>query len=204
MTEGRPTKLIYNPAALAERGYTVDDLKAIIKKDHMTKDWSKMTDKEFYAFVEEAQRPTLGAIAGQQNSVTAHMAYLARNAEASEQYWKNQAEGNKRMRASLDARPTAAELHAANPQHLQGAIGSHAQRGADDKQVSGTHYKDMPIQPWAVMEAVMERAEFIGFLKGNIIKYSLRAGRKEGSDDAGKAQHYMEKLAEMNLFGKAR
>jgi hypothetical protein len=68
---------------------------------------------------------------------------------------------------------------------------------ADERQVSGNHYKDMPIQPWAIMEAVMTNEEFIGFLKGNIIKYSLRAGRKDGSDDAGKALHYMQKLNEM-------
>jgi len=68
---------------------------------------------------------------------------------------------------------------------------------ADDVQVSGSHYKDMPIQPWHIMEAVMTREEFKGFLKGNIVKYSLRAGRKEGSDDAGKAEHYMQKLKEV-------
>jgi hypothetical protein len=68
---------------------------------------------------------------------------------------------------------------------------------ADDLQVSGSHYKDMPIQPWHVMEAVLTYEEFVGFLKGNIIKYSLRAGRKDGSDDAGKAQHYMQKLREV-------
>lgn len=68
---------------------------------------------------------------------------------------------------------------------------------ADDVQVSGNHYKDMPIQPWHVMESVLTREEFIGFLKGNVIKYSLRAGRKEGSDDAGKARHYMQKLSEV-------
>ena len=68
---------------------------------------------------------------------------------------------------------------------------------ADERQVSGNHYKDMPIQPWAIMESVMTNEEFIGFLKGNIIKYSLRAGRKDGSDDAGKALHYMQKLNEM-------
>jgi hypothetical protein len=68
---------------------------------------------------------------------------------------------------------------------------------ADDLQISGNHYKDMPIQPWHVMEAVLTYAEFVGFLKGNIIKYSLRAGRKDGSDDAGKAQHYMQKLREI-------
>jgi Protein of unknwon function (DUF3310) len=68
---------------------------------------------------------------------------------------------------------------------------------ADDLQVSGNHYKDMPIQPWHVMEAVLTHTEFVGFLKGNIIKYSLRAGRKDGSDDAGKARHYMKKLQEV-------
>lgn len=68
---------------------------------------------------------------------------------------------------------------------------------ADDLQVSGNHYKDMPIQPWHVMEAVLTHTEFVGFLKGNIIKYSLRAGRKDGSDDAGKAKHYLQKLKEI-------
>ena len=68
---------------------------------------------------------------------------------------------------------------------------------ADELQVSGNHYKEMPIQPWHVMEAVLTKEEFIGFLKGNIIKYSLRAGRKDGSDDAGKARHYMQKLKEI-------
>lgn len=67
---------------------------------------------------------------------------------------------------------------------------------ADDLQVSGNHYKDMAIQPWTVMEAVLTPEEFRGYLKGNIIKYAMRAGRKEGSDDAGKALHYKQKLNE--------
>jgi hypothetical protein len=67
---------------------------------------------------------------------------------------------------------------------------------ADDIQVGGTHYKDMPVQPWEVMEAVLTREEFIGFLKGNFIKYSMRQGRKEGSDDGAKAMHYLQKLNE--------
>lgn len=70
---------------------------------------------------------------------------------------------------------------------------------ASDYQVDGTHYKDMPIEPWDLMRAVMTREEFIGFLKGNVIKYSLRAGRKEGSNDAAKARHYMEKLGEVQV-----
>ena len=64
-------------------------------------------------------------------------------------------------------------------------------------QVSGEHYLNMDIQPWDVMAAVLTREEYIGFLKGNIIKYSLRAGRKAGSDDVSKARHYMVKLKEV-------
>lgn len=67
---------------------------------------------------------------------------------------------------------------------------------ADDIQHGGTHYKDMAIQPWAVMEAVLTHEEFVGFLKGNIIKYSLRQGKKD-SPDAEKAKHYMQKLSEI-------
>jgi hypothetical protein len=69
---------------------------------------------------------------------------------------------------------------------------------ADDLQVSGNHYKEMAVQPWAVMEAVLTPEEFRGFLKGSIIKYSLRQGKKAGSDDAGKAKHYIQKLGEVN------
>nr|WP_279091362.1 DUF3310 domain-containing protein [Comamonas thiooxydans] len=69
---------------------------------------------------------------------------------------------------------------------------------ADDRQVGGSHYKDMPMQPWDVMQAVLTPEEFRGYLKGNVIKYAMRAGRKDGSDDAGKAQHYRQKLAEID------
>jgi hypothetical protein len=69
----------------------------------------------------------------------------------------------------------------------------------DDRQVGGNHYKDMAIQPWAVMQAVLTEEEFIGFLKGNIIKYAMRQGRKLGAgDDADKAKHYLAKLKEMD------
>ena len=69
---------------------------------------------------------------------------------------------------------------------------------ADHVQVGGTHYKTMAIQPWAVMESVLTKDEFCGFLKGNIIKYSMRAGKKDGStDDSEKALHYMQKLEEV-------
>ena len=71
---------------------------------------------------------------------------------------------------------------------------------ADTVQVGGSHYKDMGMQPWAVMEAVLTHEEFVGYLKGNIIKYSMRQGKKEGSDDASKAQHYLMKLKEVRGY----
>ena len=68
----------------------------------------------------------------------------------------------------------------------------------NNTQVGGDHYKNMVVQPWEVMASIMTREEFIGFLKGNIIKYSLRAGKKLGANDDGhKAKHYMDKLAEV-------
>jgi hypothetical protein len=75
---------------------------------------------------------------------------------------------------------------------------------ADHFQAGGDHYKTMAIQPWAVMEAVLTPAEFRGFLKGNIVKYSMRNGQKPGShDDAAKALHYKQKLEEFNAARSA-
>jgi hypothetical protein len=67
---------------------------------------------------------------------------------------------------------------------------------ANEMQVGGTHYKDMGVQPWEVMEAILTREEWIGFLKGNIVKYSMRQGRKD-SDDTNKCLHYIKKLNEV-------
>jgi hypothetical protein len=69
---------------------------------------------------------------------------------------------------------------------------------ADDIQIGGDHYKKMGMQPWDVMESVLTHEEFVGFLKGNIIKYSLRNGCKDNStDDVEKAMHYAAKLKEV-------
>lgn len=69
---------------------------------------------------------------------------------------------------------------------------------ADQTQVGGSHYKDMEIEPWDVMQAVLTPDEFRGFLKGNIIKYAMRQGRKgDATEDAAKARHYQSKLKEV-------
>lgn len=71
---------------------------------------------------------------------------------------------------------------------------------ANKYQVGGDHYKIMSIQPWEVMEAVLTYDEFVGYLKGNIIKYSMRDGLKD-SDDGNKALHYRAKLKEVTDKG---
>ena len=66
---------------------------------------------------------------------------------------------------------------------------------ADDLQAGGTHYKEMAVQPWTIMQQLLTEEEFMGYLKGNIIKYGMRQGRKD-SPDAEKCQHYIQKLKE--------
>lgn len=69
----------------------------------------------------------------------------------------------------------------------------------DDEDVTtknNSQYRTLDIEPWDIMEADFTREEFIGFLKGNIIKYCLR---KKGSDlqDFEKIEHYARKLQEI-------
>lgn len=62
------------------------------------------------------------------------------------------------------------------------------------------HYQALPLQPIEVMQAVLTYSEFIGYLKGNIIKYCLRAGHKQGegaSKDYEKALRYKGWLEQM-------
>lgn len=68
---------------------------------------------------------------------------------------------------------------------------------ANTKQVGGDHYRNKSVQPWEAMEAWMSHEEFVGFLRGNAIKYLARCNEKGGIEDVKKAQHYTEKLLEV-------
>lgn len=63
------------------------------------------------------------------------------------------------------------------------------------------HYASMVgLEPIELMQLVLSSAEFIGFLKGNIIKYSMRAGKKQGEaaeKDVAKAKRYTEWLMKL-------
>lgn len=49
----------------------------------------------------------------------------------------------------------------------------------DGKPETSTHYMGA-VQPIELMLNALSRDEFIGFLRGNMIKYAFRAGRKAG------------------------
>jgi len=63
---------------------------------------------------------------------------------------------------------------------------------ADKVQIAGTHYVDLEIQPWEVIEK-----NGLGFFDGNALKYIMRYKSKGGVEDLRKAKHYIEKLIEM-------
>lgn len=61
-------------------------------------------------------------------------------------------------------------------------------------QVGGNHYISQTIQPWDFMEACMTEEQFLGYLRGNVIKYVSRYDKKGGLQDIDKALHYLNKL----------
>lgn len=62
------------------------------------------------------------------------------------------------------------------------------------KQYYDEHYVSEH-QPIEVMQSNMTHEEFIGFLKGNIIKYTCRLGKKDGTQkEVAKIKRYSEWL----------
>ena len=59
------------------------------------------------------------------------------------------------------------------------------------KQIDGSHYKDMTIQP-----IIYIYANKIPFIEGNIIKYVSRWKNKNGIKDLEKARHLIDMLIE--------
>lgn len=58
------------------------------------------------------------------------------------------------------------------------------------------HYEELKIQPWEIMEKNFTNEEFVAYLKGNIIKYTL-LDKGQALTDAEKIKHYAEKLIEV-------
>ena len=68
-------------------------------------------------------------------------------------------------------------------------------RALDEVHAEGPAHYHGPIEPWQAMEAWMPPHQFVGFLRGNAIKYLARLDRKGAPlEDAKKARHYLDKL----------
>lgn len=65
---------------------------------------------------------------------------------------------------------------------------------ANDTQVGGAHYKSKAIQTWDYIAQ-----NEIPYLEGCAIKYLSRWRDKGGVEDLRKAQHYIQKLIEMQV-----
>lgn len=60
------------------------------------------------------------------------------------------------------------------------------------------HYAECTVEPIELMQKVLTKEQFIGFLMGNVIKYCLRAGHKGSKEeDLKKASRYQEWLEEV-------
>jgi hypothetical protein len=74
---------------------------------------------------------------------------------------------------------------------------ANARLKANEKQVGGMHYKAMGVEPWDVIDT-WPLDQRIGFYRGNALKYIMRLGSKDQSDqEASKGLHYLEKLVEV-------
>lgn len=66
------------------------------------------------------------------------------------------------------------------------------------------HYKDCLIEPFYLMANVLTVEEFIGFLKGNTIKYAMRAPFKGDSEkDIEKYKYYTSLLQDVLYWKKS-
>lgn len=77
----------------------------------------------------------------------------------------------------------------------------HIKEGSAPNKHYDEHYASMVgLEPIELMQLVLSLPEFVGFLKGNIIKYTLRAGKKQGEaaeKDVAKAKRYIEWLMKL-------
>lgn len=68
---------------------------------------------------------------------------------------------------------------------------------ANEVQIGGTHYKEMGVEPWDVIDT-WPREQRIGAYRAGALKYIMRMGSKdESSQEVAKGKHYLEKLLEV-------
>lgn len=97
----------------------------------------------------------------------------------------------------MSERRSTVSNHSAKPELLLVSSMEVPQAKAKDVQEGGSHYKDMPVQPWDVFDTwpVEQR---IGAYRGNCLKYIMRMETKDSRLlNARKLAHYASKLVEV-------
>ena len=69
------------------------------------------------------------------------------------------------------------------------------QTKASDRQVGGDHYVNLSVDTWDAIKAWFPSEAWLGYLKGNAIKYLTRTKVNE-LEDVQKAIHYLQRLEE--------
>ncbi len=90
--------------------------------------------------------------------------------------------------AAPPAPPPAAEPERLTPEEYMARIGS----DTNAIQIGGDHYKSKGIQPWDYIAA-----NDLDYFQGNVVKYVTRFREKNGIQDLEKAQHYLQKLIDI-------
>jgi predicted transcriptional regulator len=75
-------------------------------------------------------------------------------------------------------------------------VNAGAQIKTSDPVNSPSHYTNGTVECIDAIESMLTKEEFIGFLRGNILKYQWRYKQKNGAEDLKKAQWYFDKLKE--------
>lgn len=76
-------------------------------------------------------------------------------------------------------------------------LGPQVEGTASDRQAGGTHYKDMGVEPWDVVDT-WPTDQRIGYYRGGALKYIMRMGAKDVStQEIAKGEHYIQKLLEV-------
>lgn len=65
-----------------------------------------------------------------------------------------------------------------------------------------SHYENLKLDPLDIMFSNFTKEEYIGFLKGNILKYLLRYESKGGVEDLLKCKSYLNMLIAVEKIGE--
>ena len=74
---------------------------------------------------------------------------------------------------------------------------SHIHTKKEDTVNNPSHYTNGKEEVIEIIDKSLSDQEYVGYLKGNILKYLLRAGKKKGTaatEDMGKATWYINRL----------